>query len=409
MGSNAEQALAFLRSRGRRERIWARTLMDFEKPDWLTQMEEILETLNEGVMVADDCHRIMFVNSAFVEMTGIEPGEVLGVQPSQFYSFDEWQFLKAQIELAERAGHHRYGFVLPKSDGTRLPVIISSRALEDPDGRTFGIITFTDISEQKEQEQQLRALNTRLETRQREIDEDLALAARVQKSLAPASLLWGNVRVESFYHPVHSIGGDFALVSPFGEEYLTLLVCDVSGHGIGSALVATRIYTEAMTQLRRGTPPADMLRELNHFVLDSIDSSGFLFTAATARIDRAARRMSYAGAGHPPAMIARAGQEPIQLESRSMILGALPDAVDDDANMEVELCPGDRVVMYTDGITDVFNASGKILGISGVQEFVHQTSTLPFGEMKQGIMDRVTSYSAGPLADDVSLVLVEIQ
>ena len=44
--------------------------MDFEKPDWLTQMEEILETLNEGVMVADDCHRIMFVNSAFVEMTG---------------------------------------------------------------------------------------------------------------------------------------------------------------------------------------------------------------------------------------------------------------------------------------------------------------------------------------------------
>ncbi len=92
-----------------------------------------------------------------------------------------------------------------------------------------------------------------------------------------------------------------------------------------------------------------------------------------------------------------------------MILGALPDAVDDDANMEVELHPGDRIVFYTDGITDVFNANGKILGISGVKEFVHQTSQLSFSEMKHAIMDRVTSYSAGPLADDVSLVLVEIQ
>ncbi len=252
-------------------------------------------------------------------------------------------------------------------------------------------------------------MNTRLETRQREIDEDLALAARVQKSLAPESMIWGNLRVESFYHPVHSIGGDFALVSPFGEEYLTLLVCDVSGHGIGSALVATRIYTEAMTQLRRGTPPTDLLRDLNSFVLESIGSTGFLFTMATARIDRDARRISFAGAGHPPAMIARAGREPRLLESRSMILGALPEAVDEDAAEEVELTPGDRIVLYTDGITDVFDGAGKILGISGVQEFVRQTSALPFDQMKQGLMDRVTSYSAGPLADDVSLVLVEVQ
>jgi PAS domain S-box-containing protein len=382
--------------------------MDIEKPDWLEQMEEILETLNEGVLVADDCQRIMFVNSAFVEMTGLQPGDILGIKPSQFYSSEEWKFMEEQIEQAQRAGHHRYGFVLPKSDGSRLPVIISSRALEDPDGRTFGIVTFTDISEQKEQEQQLRALNTRLETRQREIDEDLALAARVQKSLAPPSLVWGKLQVESFYHPVHSIGGDFALVSPFGEEYLTLLVCDVSGHGIGSALVATRIYTEAMTQLRRGTPPDEMLRDLNNFVLESIGSTGILFTMATARIDRGARRMSFAGAGHPPAMIARAGQDPIMLESRTMILGALAEAVDDDATTEVELQPGDRIVLYTDGITDVFDASGKILGISGVQEFVRQTYTLPFDEMKQQLMTRVTSYSAGPLADDVSLILVEV-
>jgi phosphoserine phosphatase RsbU/P len=386
-----------------------RIFVDIEKPEWLAQMEDILETLNEGVLVADDCHHILFVNSAFVEMTGVPSGEIVGTSPSQFYSAEEWEFVQEQIEVATRVGQHRYSFVLPKSDGSRLPVVVSSRALEDPDGRTFGIVTFTDISDQKRQEEQLRALNVRLETRQREIDEDLALAARVQKSLAPASLVWGSVRVESFYHPVRSIGGDFALVYPFGEDYLTLLVCDVSGHGIGSALVATRVYTEAMRELRQGTPPADLLRNLNGFVLESIAGAGFLFTLAVMRIDGHARRMQFAGAGHPPAMIARAGQEPLLLESRSMILGALPDAVGDDATVEAELQPGDRIVLYTDGITDVFNDRGEILGIAGVREVVRKTSTLKLGQMKRGLMNEVTAWSAGPLADDVSLVLAEVR
>ena len=122
--------------------------------------------------------------------------------------------------------------------------------MEDPDGRTFTIITFTDISEQKSAEAQLRAANKLLEERQKEIEEDLTLAARVQQSLAPKSLIWGNLHVEAYYHPVRTIGGDFGLVSPLDTDHLNLLVCDVSGHGIGSALVANRIYSETITHLR---------------------------------------------------------------------------------------------------------------------------------------------------------------
>ena len=107
-----------------------------------------------------------------------------------------------------------------------------------------------------------------------------------------------------------------------------MLVCDVSGHGIGSALVANRIYSETMTQLRNGAPLGDMLRQLNRFVMQNIGSSVFFFTVAAARIDRGGRRMIFAGAGHPPAMIVQPGEEPRLLESRSMVLGALPDAVD---------------------------------------------------------------------------------
>jgi phosphoserine phosphatase RsbU/P len=151
-----------------------------------------------------------------------------------------------------------------------------------------------------------------------------------------------------------------------------------------------------------------MLRSLNRFVMQNIGGSVFFFTLAVARIDRAARRMVFAGAGHPPAMIVRAGQEPRLLESRSMLLGALRDAVHPDTTLEVDLDPGDRVVLYTDGITDVFDARGEMLGVPGIQKFVCETSLLPFAEMKQGILDRVAAWREGPPSDDISLVLVEV-
>ena len=384
--------------------------MEIEKPEWLMQVEGILETLNEGVLVADDCNKVLFINSNFEGMTGISRDDMVGIDAAQqFYGVEEAEFISKQRERSYRDGHNRFEFALPRKDGSRLPVVIGSRTIEDPDGRHFSIVTFTDISEQKLAEAQLRDANLQLEKRQKEIEEDLSLAARVQQSLAPKSLVWGGLRVETIYHPVRTIGGDFGLVSPLDEEHLNLLVCDVSGHGIGSALVANRIYSETITQLRNGAALSDMMRQLNRFVMQNIGTSVFFFTVAAARIDRDARRMVFAGAGHPPAMIARRGEEPILLESRSMVLGALPDAVAMEATLDVDLEAGDRIVLYTDGITDVFDSHGEMLGVEGVQKFVRETSELPFGEMSQAILDRVAEWREGPPADDVSLVLVEVR
>lgn len=383
-------------------------LLDIEKPDWLEQMEAILETLNEGVIIVDDCQHIIFTNTVFLEMTGYSSEALVGESSTKLYDPKEADFVAAQREKGLQVGHNRFEFVVPLKSGNRLPVIISARSLEDPDGRQFAVITFTDISEQKRAEAQLREANAKLEERQREIEEDLALAARVQQSLAPKSLVWGGVRVEAYFHPVRTIGGDFGLVSPLDHDHLNLLVCDVSGHGIGSALVANRIYSETMTQLRSAAPLGDMFRQLNRFVMQNIGSSVFFFTVAAARIDRDGRRMVFAGAGHPPGMVVTPGQEPRLLESRSMVLGALPEAVDLEATLDVDLERGDRIVLYTDGITDVFDSRGEMLGVPGVQKFVRETALLPFSEMKQGILDSVAEWREGPPVDDVSLVIVEV-
>jgi len=382
--------------------------MPIEKPEWLLQTEGILETLNQGVMIVDDCHRVHFINGHLEEIFGIPASEMIGHAALQYYAPEEHEYILARIAESEKTGQHRFEFVLPRKDGSRLPVVISTRRFEDPDGQTFAIVTFTDISEQKRAESLLREANIKLEERQKQIEEDLTLAARVQQSLAPHSLVWGGLHVDAHYHAVRTIGGDFGVVSPDNSNHLNLLVADVSGHGIGSALVANRLYTEILAELRSATPLGDMLSHLNRFLMQNIGTSMFFFTAAAARIDRGGQRMLFAGAGHPPAMVVTPGQEPRLLESRSMVLGALPEAVNGEAVLDVHLEPGDRVALYTDGITEVFDSRGEMLGVPGLQEIVRQAALRPFAEMKRTILDRVAAWREGPPADDVSLVLVEV-
>lgn len=382
--------------------------MDGTKPEWLQQMEGILEGLNEGVIIFDDCHAALYANECIVEMTGFTRDEIIGATPAKFYSGDDLVFIMKQISRGDMTGRNRYELFAPRKDGQRTPVIISSRVIEDPDGRRFEIVTFTDISEQKRAEAELRAANAQLEKRQHEIETELALAARVQQSLAPQCMRWGSVAVETFYLPVRTIGGDFGLVVPRGDDSLSLFVCDVSGHGIGSALVANRIYTETLSLLERRTPVGDMLRRLNDLVLRQIRTSGFYFTLAAAQLGPRGRRMHFAGAGHPPAIWVTPSGEVRLLEAQSAVLGALEGAVADEPSVEVDLDPGDRIALYTDGLTEVFDHRGEMLGIEGFQEIVRANAKKSLPEMKQAVLDEVSAWRHGPPTDDISLVLVEI-
>jgi len=388
-----------------------RDFVHSERPQWLQQMEPILETLNDGVVIGDaDSGQFLFVNTVFEEMTGILRGAIIGRDARQLnLGAEDYARLQAFRKKIREKGRGREEFFLPAKDGGRLPVVISVRAMHWPEGGRFTIATLTAISEQKRTEEKLRAANARLEEYRREIEQDLMLATRVQQSLAPKPILWGGLRADTFYQPAHRIGGDFGLVTPFKEEHLNILVCDVSGHGISSALVANRIYSETLTLLGNRAPLADMLRQLNSLVIQNVGVPGLFFTLAAARVDRSGTSMEFAGAGHPPAMIVQPGAEPRLLPSRSMILGALPYAADADATLYAELEPGDRIVLYTDGITEVFDSRGEMLEVEGVQNFVRETALLPFIEMKQGIFNRVAAWRDGPPVDDVSLVLVEVR
>ncbi len=385
--------------------------MHVEKPDWLVPMEGILETLNEGVLIGDDCERYIFANQCFTQMSGYPLAEVLGREARHFYPAEDHATLRRFIEKGLQEGQQRFEFYLPCKDGRRLPITVGSRVMEDLEGRTWSILTVTDITEQKLTQQRLKEANALLEERHEEIQRELKLAERVQQSIAPQSLQWGDVRVETLYQPVQTIGGDFGMVAPFGESDLNLLVCDVSGHGISSALIANRIYTEINSLLERRAEFGPLLQRLNSLVLQQISVTGFYFSLAVARLTDGGHRMSFANAGHPPAIVVSPAGQCRLLESRSMVLGLVEEsvAVASDPVQDVNLAAGDRVVLYTDGLTEVFDERDELLGTEGLQEIVAQAARLPLPQMKQRIVEKVEAWRHGPVTDDMSLVLVEVQ
>ncbi len=374
---------------------------------WLDQVGNVLETLNQGVIITNDQRRIVFVNSMFLEMLQKPAEEVFGKSITDLYSPEELHRIQEFIARRKQQGRARYEFYMPQSDGGRLPVAVTARSVNSDDGRAYGIITAVDISDQKSALMELSRANSLLLERESQMEHELQLAERVQQSLAPKCLTWGGVSVEAHYQPASSIGGDYGLVIP-GDDRLDVVVCDVSGHGISSALIANRIYSETMKQIERGADLGSMLRHLNHFAVQNLASSNFFFTLAAVRLYQSRGCLEFVGAGHPPTIVIRRGRSPLLLESTSTVLGLFENAVGAESGGETDLQTGDRVIIYTDGLTESFNSQREMLGVDGLQDIVADTATLPLAEMKDQILNRVSAWRHGHAEDDVSLVLLEI-
>lgn len=321
------------------------------------------------------------------------------------WSADGQDFLSS---LRDRKVLTNFEHCLQQTDKGPVWVLENASLCEDGDDATSIIEgTLIDITDLKKAERDLRQAHLQLQKRQHEIEEELLLAERVQRSLAPKSLVWGNGSVVTFYQPASTIGGDFGLITPCAD-YLSIMLCDVSGHGIGSALVANRIYTEAMGQIQLGVELAPMLHHLNDFALRSLAGENFYFTLAAMRLKNEGRSLEFAGAGHPPAILVRPGEHPRLLESQSVALGLVENAVGAQATTEIPLQPGDRVVIYTDGFTESFNSKSDMLGVEGLSEIVSEASLWPLPQMKQHIVDHVFAFRSGPPSDDMSLVVVDM-
>lgn len=278
-----------------------------------------------------------------------------------------------------------------------------------------------------------RELRVRLRAAQRIIDlerslsranrrmrDELNTAARIQRSLLPlrspsvmgGSFAWG-------YKPCDELGGDILNVVPLGDGQVALYLLDVSGHGVSAALLSvalSRLLTtaaNASTLVRekreeapagyRVVPPGEVLARLNEQFCRDLAGERF-FTIIYGILDLPTRRLRYASGGHNPALVLGAGGAVKKLAATGPVLGILEDAAFDEC--ELQLAPTDRLLVYSDGITEAANAAGQPFGVERLIAAVEGTRSIQ--DSLDMLMHRVEQWAqpAG-LQDDVSCLAAE--
>lgn len=236
-----------------------------------------------------------------------------------------------------------------------------------------------------------------------EVEQELSTARRIQFSILPESVPeFQGVKVAIRYEPMTSVAGDFYdfLVS---DHLLTILVADVSGHGVPAALVACMLKVCFAAQKTNASNPATVLSGLGAMLRGSL--GGQYVTAACVTIDMQSRLITYSGAGHPPSILVQGERrESVILDRNGLFLGPFPNATYE--NMAVPFRSGDRLLMYTDGITEARCSEDEEFGQGRLREFLIQSNRTEPGLTLDSLFQRISTRMP---EDDLTAVLVSFE
>lgn len=243
------------------------------------------------------------------------------------------------------------------------------------------------------------------------IGKELEIARRIQSGLLPG----GDVRVPELeiaarYVPASSVAGDFYdFLIKDGRE-LGVLVADVSGHGVPAALSASMVKIAIRSQAGQADLPAEVLTGLNSILYGNMQ--GQFVTAGYLFVNVERQELSYAGAGHPPLLVWRAGQRRVEsIEENGLFLGAFPEC--QYTTVKSGFSPGDRCLLYTDGILEAPNPEGEEFGPVRLREFLAGNAALSARDFCDAMVQSVAAWSDRSAKreqhDDVTVVMVEFK
>ena len=262
--------------------------------------------------------------------------------------------------------------------------------------------------------EQLRDKVERLEVAQHElirkerIEQEMELARRVQQDLLPRSFpeLPG-YHFAARCEPARQVGGDFYDVIQFEDGCIGVAIGDVSDKGVPAALYMATTRSLLRTEARRERSPAATLTSVHH-LLRELGKPNMFVTLFYGVIDPAARTLTYSRAGHDyPYMVRDGGLE--RLEGFGVPLGLLEEPLFRQEDHRLAFSPGDRLVLYTDGITDVFDEDGLPFGRDRLESLLWTCCTLPVEDLVDTIFGAIAHYCGEEEPfDDRTLLLVEV-
>lgn len=233
----------------------------------------------------------------------------------------------------------------------------------------------------------------------------LELARQVHYAFLPQDYADEHLQVSVTAAPHAGLGGDYCGIVPLPDEKVALTMCDATGHDIASALFAARINTYVLGQLVRTQQPCGLIESLNEFLAKRMGDTNMQATFCAAILDPRAASWEFAGAGHPPAIHFRARHnDTVLVKSQTTMVGIFETLRVPCHPTPSTLEKGDRILLFTDGLTDARDATGAIFGLDRLQDCVLEHAGLAGPEFNEALFAAARAHGDDDLGDDALLM-----
>lgn len=253
-------------------------------------------------------------------------------------------------------------------------------------------------------EQTIEERTRELRRRQEELEKDLELARSIQAHLLPASMDHSIAAAATYlYLPYFKVGGDFFDIRRIDSHRFGVLICDVSGHGVGSALIASMARTVYEQNLQRYSDPAAMLTHLNESLMRQI--SGNFITAFYAIFDTNENNVVFSNAGHPVPYVISENGNMRELKSRGGCIGISRQV--SYCNSTFHYQRGDRFFFFTDGVIEVRSRNHRdLFGEARLMEYLASYRMLSRRELLLTLLQLLLDFSGDSILEDDLTALV---
>ncbi len=239
----------------------------------------------------------------------------------------------------------------------------------------------------------------------RRLEEELAVARRIQASLLPAEIpRQDGVDIAALTRPCQQVGGDFYDFLDFGPRSLGIAVADVSGKGVPAALILSGLQATLRAEAAQQTSPAPVVQKINERLCADVQPGSFA-SLLYGNLDLEKRKLRYVNAGHPAGLVVRRDGTLERLDEGGILLGVEPTAT--YVGGERSFASGDLLLLYSDGVTDVLNAEDEEFGPSRLEALLPRLTHLPGSAILDRIVASVESFVGGALPDDLTLLVTK--
>jgi len=251
-----------------------------------------------------------------------------------------------------------------------------------------------------------RARADRIRLHSRRMQEEISLARKIQASFLPTKTPdFAPYDLAGTNFPSSEVGGDYFDFIPITQTDMGVAVGDVTGHGVGAALLMANFRACLRIESRNNFTVRAILSKVNDYLYETNLPESFV-TAVYGVLDRQNHMFSYANAGHNPPFRMRRDGSIEWLQVGGLLLGAFPNV--DYEETAIRLEPGDILVFYTDGVTEAYDSAGSEFGIDRLTSLVRELRDLPAGEMVRRISDSVHQFQmVDSVQDDLTISVIK--